>query len=241
MGRPAGKLDQSVIGYGSMERAYRNLGFVLLALVPIFIAGFWVPYLSQIPAFDAATTPPVHIHAVLLFSWIVLMIAQPLAIRFGAYPLHRLLGKVSYVLMALIVPFSLAMIVKEYRENILEGASPHGALQAEFLSSAQLTLTIAMYVLAVFRIYQRDVSAHMRYMISIAIFLLPAGLSRTLGYWFNVGQVTSQTISLGVIELCFAMLIAFDLRRHLKPRPYLWAWVAYTTLALLWFALGRPV
>ena len=51
-----------------MERAYRNLGYFLLALLPIFIAGFWIPYLSEIPAFDASITPPVHIHAVLLFA-----------------------------------------------------------------------------------------------------------------------------------------------------------------------------
>jgi hypothetical protein len=42
-----------------MERAYRNLGYFLLALLPIFIAGFWIPYLSEIPAFDPSITPPV--------------------------------------------------------------------------------------------------------------------------------------------------------------------------------------
>jgi hypothetical protein len=32
-----------------MERAYRNLGYVLIALLPIFVAGFWIPYLSEFP------------------------------------------------------------------------------------------------------------------------------------------------------------------------------------------------
>jgi hypothetical protein len=31
-----------------MERAYRNLEYFLLALSPIFIAGFWIPYRFEI-------------------------------------------------------------------------------------------------------------------------------------------------------------------------------------------------
>ena len=72
-----------------MERAYRNLGFLLLILLPIFIAGFWIPYFSQIPHFDPSITTIVHIHAVLLFTFLVLLIVQPLAIRYKAFSIHR--------------------------------------------------------------------------------------------------------------------------------------------------------
>jgi O-antigen/teichoic acid export membrane protein len=224
-----------------MERAYRNLGYFLLALLPIFIAGFWIPYLSEIPSFDPSVTPPVHIHAVLLFAWIALLVFQPLAIRYGAFSAHRFLGKASYVVMALIVPFTLAMIWKEYHEKLSDGKSIISALQSEFVSAAQLVVTVAMYVLAMVRIQKRDVPAHMRYMICIALFLLPAGLARTLGYWFNLRQALSQVISLVVIETCLAALIAFDIRRQLSARPYVVAFLAYNATAVVWIALGRPV
>jgi hypothetical protein len=224
-----------------MERAYRNLGYFLLALLPIFIAGFWIPYLSEIPTFDPSITPPVHIHAVLLFAWIALLVFQPLAIRYGAISAHRFLGKASYVVMALIVPFTLAMIWKEYDEKLSDGISIIPALKAEFVSVTQLVVTVAMYVLAIVRIQKRDVPAHMRYMICIALFLLPAGLARTLGYWFNFRQVTSQTISLAAIEMCLAALIAFDIRRQLNARPYVVAFLVYNATAVVWIALGRPV
>jgi O-antigen/teichoic acid export membrane protein len=224
-----------------MERAYRNLGYFLLALLPIFIAGFWIPYLSEIPAFDPSITPPVHVHAVLLFSWIGLLVFQPLAIRYRAFSAHRLLGKASYVLMALIVPFTLAMIWKEYHEKLSDGQTITSALQAEFVSAAQLVVTVAMYVLAIVRVQKRDVPGHMRYMISIALFLLPAGLARTLGYWFDMKQVTSQTISLAIIEACLAALIAFDIRRQFNARPYVVAFLSYNATSVVWIALGRPV
>lgn len=224
-----------------MERAYRNLGYFLLALLPIFIAGFWIPYLSEIPTFDPSITAPVHVHAVLLFTWIALLVFQPLAIRYKAFSAHRLLGRASYVVVALIVPFTLMMIWKEYHEKLSDGKSIASALEAEFVSAAQLALTVAMYVLAIVRIQKRDVPAHMRYMICIALFLLPAGLARTLGYWFNLSQVTSQTINLAVIETCLAALIAFDIRRQLNLRPYVVAALAYNATAVVWIALGRPV
>jgi O-antigen/teichoic acid export membrane protein len=224
-----------------MERAYRNIGYFLLALLPIFIAGFWIPYLSEIPAFDPSITPPVHIHALLLFAWIALLVIQPLTVRYKALSVHRFLGKSSYVLMALIVPFTLAMIWKEYHEKLTEGKSISSALQAEFVSAAQLVLVVSMYVLAIIRIRKRDAPAHMRYMICIALFLLPAGLARTLGYWVNLRQMTSQTISLAVIETCLAALTAFDIRRQLNARPYVVAFLAYNATAITWIALGRPV
>ena len=224
-----------------MERAYRNVGYFLCALVPIFIAGFWIPYFSEIPHFDALITPAVHVHAILLFTWLGLLIVQPLLIRFGALPIHRQLGKASYVLMALIVPFAVAMMFKEYHENLSQGATSVAARNAEFTSAAQLLVVVAAYLLALISIRKRDVGAHMRYMICIGIFLLPAGLTRTLGYWFNVRQRTGATVSLAVIEVCLAALIAYDLRRRLNPQPYIVGFLGYNVTAIAWIALGRPV
>jgi O-antigen/teichoic acid export membrane protein len=224
-----------------MEHDYRNLGYFLLALLPIFTAGFWIPYLSEIPAFDPSITLSVHIHAVLLFAWIALLVIQPLAIRFRAFSIHRILGKASYGVMALIVPFTLAMIWKEYHDNLADGKSVVAAIQAEFLSAAQLAITLVMYVLAIVRVKKNDGRAHMRYMICMALFLMPAGLARTFGYWFKLGQSTSQTICLLVIEGCIAALVTFDIRRRLNARPYVVACLAYNATAIVWIALGRPV
>lgn len=78
-------------------------------------------------------------------------------------------------------------------------------------------------------------------MICIGIFLLPAGLTRTLGYWFNERQMTGATVSLAVIEVCLAALIVYDLRRSLNPQPYIVGFLGYNVTAILWIALGRPV
>jgi hypothetical protein len=224
-----------------MERAYRNLGYVLIALLPIFIAGFWIPYFSEFPTFDASITPAVHIHAALLFGFLALLIVQPLAIRYKAFSTHRILGRISNVLMPFVLIFSVAMLWKEYHEHLASGASVIAARNAEFLSAAQLTLLATFYGLAIASIRKRDVSAHMRYMICIVLILLPAGLARTLGYWFNVRQSSSQTVCLLLIDAFLIVLIILDRRRKVSTLPYIAALLAYIVIEACWVSLGRPV
>jgi hypothetical protein len=224
-----------------MQGGYRNLGYILLFFPLIIIAGFWVPYFSQIPKFDPSITTAVHIHAALLFAWAGLLVIQPLAIRYRAYSIHRILGKASYALMPLIVVFSVAMLRKEYQENLAGGIGVTAALSAEYLSTLQVTLFAAFYGLAIARILKRDMAEHMRYMICIALVLLPAGLARTLGYWFGVKQAASHTVCLALIDLCLVSLIVFDRRRQCAGRPYLVALAAYLIVEAGWLALGRPV
>jgi hypothetical protein len=224
-----------------MQGGYRNLGYVLLAFPLIIVAGFWVPYFSQIPTFDASITAAVHIHALLLFAWVGLMVVQPLAIRSGGLAIHRILGKASYVLMPLIVLFSVAMLRKEYQENLAGGMTMTAAQSAEYLSTVQVTLFSVFYGLAIVRIQKRDIAGHMRYMICVALVLLPAGLARALGYWCGVRQAASQTVCLLLIDLCLILLIFYDRRRRFSARPYVVALAAYVIVEAAWLALGRPV
>ncbi len=224
-----------------MERAYRNLGYVFLTLLPVFIAGFWIPYFSEIPHFDSSITFAVHVHAALLFTFLGLLIVQPLAIRYKAFSTHRFLGKLSNILMPFILGFSAAMIAKEYREHLAGGASFSAARNDEFLSAAQLLLLATMYGLSIAGIRKRDVAVHMRYMICIVLILLPAGLARTLGYWFNVRQSSSQAVCLTFIDAMLVVLIFLDRRRRSAAHPYLLTLLAYIVIESIWISIGRPV
>ena len=220
---------------------YRNLAYLLLTLPLVLISGFWIPYFSEIPRFEPSITTAVHIHAILLFTWVALLIIQPIAIRSNALPLHRLLGKASYVWVPLVLVFAIAMLLKEYHEHLAAGMSTTSSLAAEYLSTFQLVLFAAFYVAAIVRIHRRDVAEHMRYMICIALVLLPAGLSRTLGYWFDVSQKSSQTACFAVIDLCLISLVIFDRRRQSAARPFAVAIAAYAAFEAGWIVLGRPV
>ena len=224
-----------------MERHYRNLGYVLLALLPIFIAGFWIPYLSEIPHFGESITTAVHVHAALLFCFLILLIVQPLLIRYRAFSTHRILGKLSNSLLPFALVFSVAMLWKEYHEHLTAGATMPAARNAEFLSAAQLLLFGTLYGISIASIRARDTATHMRCMICIVLVLLPAGLARTLGYWFNLRQSWSQAICLALIDTLLLALIMLDTRRRLAPRTYSLVLFAYVLIEAMWITLGRPV
>ncbi|HEV7358891.1 MAG TPA: hypothetical protein VGN99_12930, partial [Steroidobacteraceae bacterium] len=81
-----------------MERQYRNLGYFLLILVGLVGLGFYKPYFALIPYFDPSITPLVQVHVILLMSFVALLIAQPLLIRYRQREWHRRLGKATYFL-----------------------------------------------------------------------------------------------------------------------------------------------
>ncbi|HEY2683230.1 MAG TPA: hypothetical protein VGI93_06975 [Steroidobacteraceae bacterium] len=224
-----------------MERDYRNVGYALLALPVIMVIGFWIPYFSQIPHFEALITPAVHAHAIVQFGWIALLVAQPLLIRGNAFRMHRTLGKFTYALMPLIALLSILMMHKEYQENIAQGTPPMHALLDEFLSCIQLLLFVLFYVLAIAHARRRQIGAHLRYMVCIALILLPAGLARALGYWFDVRQKNAQTVCLALIIATLVGLIARDRRHGSSFRPYGLALGSYIVIGLVWALLGRPV
>ena len=224
-----------------MERAYRNAGYWLLALPAVMLAGFWVPYFSVFPHFDAQVTSAVHLHALVQFSWVALAVIQPLAIRAGAFRLHRLLGRASYVLAPLILVLAVAMIAKEYGEHRAEGLSALDAFKAEYLSAAVLPLLSAFYILAIASIRRGDRAAHLRYMLCIAVGLSTAGVGRTLGYLFDVRLRASQSVAMLVVDACLIALIFYDRRRPQTAQPYRVALLAYLVIEAGWLLLGRPV
>ncbi len=76
--------------------------FFLVALI-----AFWLTYLS--PA-TAPTSIYTHVHAMTSSLWMLLLIAQPLAIRTRRLALHRRLGKASLGLAPLVLVTIAAML-----------------------------------------------------------------------------------------------------------------------------------
>lgn len=202
-----------------MERQYKNLGYFLLILVALVAAGFYKPYFALIPHFDAGITPLVQFHAILLMGFVALLVAQPLMIRYKLRSLHRRLGKLTYFLMPLLVASCVGVVLKEYDEALARTLSVGWALRAIFSDAAQLLLLAIFYLLAVAN--RRNVPVHMRYMITVALIVAPAGIARVLGYWFDVPRYTSGLISNAVLDIALIGLILFDRRHHLNYRPYL--------------------
>ena len=222
-----------------MERQYRNLGYFLTILVAFVAVGFYKPYFALIPNFDPSITPLVQAHAILLMGFVALLVAQPLLIRYKRRKLHQSLGKLTYYLMPLLVASCVGVIFKEYAEALARNPSVGAALRSIFSDVAQLFLLVFFYSLAILN--RRNVPAHMRYMIAVALIVAPAGIARVLGYWFDVPRYASGLASNALLDAVLIALILFDRRNHLNYRPYLLVLPLFALSHAAFAILARPV
>jgi uncharacterized membrane protein len=233
-GRNAGNL---AVGE-PMERQYKNLGYFLIFLIAFVAAGFYKPYFALIPNFDPSITPLVQVHAILLMSFVALLVAQPLLIRYKKRALHKSLGKLTYFLMPLLVASCVGVIFKEYDEALRSG-SVEAALRSIFSDVAQLLLLVFFYLLAILN--RHNVPVHMRYMIAVALIVAPAGIARVLGYWFAVPRYASGLASNALLDAVLLALILFDRRNRLNFRPYLLVLPLFVLSHVAFAFLGMPL
>jgi hypothetical protein len=219
----------------------RNVGFLAAGFIALLIAGFWFPYLAVIPHFEPDTTLAVHVHAAALFGWAALLLIQPLAIYGRAHRLHRTVGTLSLAVMALVVLSSIAMLHKEYQGRIEAGTSMSTALKGEYLSAAQLLLVMIAYAFSLVAARRRKIDVHWRLILIVVLLLLPAGLSRTLGYWFDVPQVTSQGVCIAINLTVLGALAIHDMHARTALAVYGYALAVYIPMVAGWVILGLPV
>jgi hypothetical protein len=222
-----------------MERQYKNLGYFLVVLVAFVVAGFYKPYFALIPNFDPSITPLVQVHAILLMSFVALLVVQPLLIRYKKRELHKSLGKLTYFLMPLLVASCVGVILKEYGDALSRRASVEAALRSIFSDVAQLLLLVFFYWLAILN--RRNVQVHMRYMIAVALIVAPAGIARVLGYWFEVPRYASGLASNAFLDTVLIALIVFDRRNRLNYRPYVLVLALFALSQAAFAFLARPL
>ena len=96
-----------------MDRAlHRNATFALAFLFLFAFWGFWPNYFSQL--LDQSNWR-FHFHSVSLISWCLLMVLQAYLIRSNKRATHRATGKLSYLIVPLIIVSTI--LLSHYQEK----------------------------------------------------------------------------------------------------------------------------
>jgi uncharacterized membrane protein len=90
---------------------YYNLGYWFLLLIVLVFAGFYPSYFST---FFEPKSSILHIHFTLMTLWVAMLITQPFLIKYKKLAIHRMLGKISYVLVPLVLASAFFMIRYSY-------------------------------------------------------------------------------------------------------------------------------
>jgi hypothetical protein len=159
-----------------MSKTLNNrLLYFFIAIFIITNLGFYKTYLIHFPKFEGF--PWVyHIHGMLAMAWVLMLIAQAYLIRAKKYDLHKLIGKLSYIVMPLFL-VSLFFAAKEsYLRNIK--TQPEADALANFTNGGTIDIFFIglIYVLAM--VYKKNVGYHLRFMASTGLIILQPGLGR---------------------------------------------------------------
>ncbi|MBD2705351.1 hypothetical protein IC229_32345 [Spirosoma sp. BT702] len=198
-----------------MERSYKHVSYLFVAILAIIVAGFYKSYFSKFPVFTGFTYVH-HTHSLLLLLWFVMLIIQPILIYQKRLDLHRLIGKASYVLVPLIVWSMLAVMRKQYLRNLPNMPEVRN-LASLYLPVSALIPFVTLYVLAI--IYCKKPALHMRYMIASAIALLGPGIGRINFGFADFKTAVMFAFALGDVFL--VGLLIYEFTKGKNYRPYL--------------------
>jgi uncharacterized membrane protein YozB (DUF420 family) len=189
---------------------YAVYGFVAVAAAAV--VGFWPQYFSQL----AAASAHAHAHGIAMSLWCLLLIAQASLIRAGRRDIHRQLGKLSFVLMSVIVIATLSFANAGLKENGVEPPRPY----ILYLQLSLLSLFVLAYLLAMYN--RRQPVKHARFMVCTALTLIDPILFRILLFniWAPENFVYLEAITYSVMDLILVALIASNWRRELRLGVY---------------------
>lgn len=207
-----------------MEKEYKNIGYVFLLFIPLTFLGFYKTYFVLSTEFKGTVDIYTHLHAFFASIWIVLLIAQPLLIRYKNYKLHRFLGKISYfIFIGLILSF-IPQMIKEYGKNLIP-------LNAGF----DILLLLLFYILAIK--HKKNIAVHMRYMIAIALIFIGPTLGRIIFILLELENLGALHIPYLMVNGVLLSLIYFDKKNNRNYKPYVVALIAFIVYLLALYTI----
>jgi hypothetical protein len=214
--------------------------FVAMAVwfIALVLTGFIPDSLMKIDMVRTGARPPfplvLHMHAVLMGSFLLLLLAQTTLMATGRRQYHMQLGMLAFVLAPalVIVGFVLAPTMYWQVWNALQTAPPEaqaklkeGLAFSENIKLVQMRIGILFSIFIIIGLRARKVDAglHKRMMILATAIPLPAGIDRIA--WLP-GTLPGSPLStmLGPI-LAVSPMFAWDVIRNRSIHRAYWIWI----------------
>ena len=231
---------------------FPHISWLLLLLIPFVIIGFYPSYFSRLSANQSIF----HVHAAFMLCWVALAIGQPFLIHLKKTRLHKLFGKVSYVIMPLVFLTAFLVVRHIYYATIEDLSSKassgvikmssaeiqKGAAGRTMIGSLYLCWLIIFYILAV--IHRKKILYHATYMFAAILTLLGPSVDRLiyntvdqLGWEHNFFIQDNFVFAFNVVLL--SSLLIYQWRKGNSIKPAAIALGIYLVGLALFFSLPK--
>lgn len=238
-----------------MQKTFEGLhrhSYWFLLLIPLVIAGFYKTYFSVF--FDPVSSI-IHIHFTLMALFVTMLITQPFLIRYGKFAWHRLIGRISYVLVPLLLISTFLMIRFSYFRfiNDQNGKIQQGLLQLnsqQVLKEAATYEAIAFYYLAWLTVFyclaifnRRNTHVHSRYIVATALTMLGPTVDRIIFFSFGVekfaGFIRIESIAFFMADIILIILLIKDYQNKRSTKAIWTSLLIFITGQVLYFTLRK--
>jgi hypothetical protein len=154
-----------------------RLIYFFIFLLLISFAGFYKTYLVKFPNFDGFTWAH-HFHGLVMLTWIIMLIAQPIFIRTKRLEWHRLVGKASYFVFPLLLLSFFLVARAGYLRNIKTIGETEALASIGFSGIPDMFYISILYGFGIY--YKKKTSYHLRFFACIGLMILGPGLGRFL-------------------------------------------------------------
>lgn len=212
--------------------------FTAASFIAIVLAGFIPSSLEKIAAVEAGQRPPfpavMHMHAALMGSFLLLLLAQTTLVATGRNGAHMKLGLLSLVLAPALVIVGFLLAVGNYHavwtaavSGPVEIRERMGALGLRLdnilLLQTRIGILFPIFLVIGLMARRRDAGLHKRMMILATAVTLPAGIDRIP--WLPTTLPTSPVGPDFYTLLAVSPMFVWDvIRNHYVHRAY-WIWI----------------
>lgn len=235
----------------SLARWIDRWVYVVMAgwFIATVLAGFVPDSLDKVAAIRHGAAPPfpivLHVHAVLMGSWLLLLLAQTSLVATGRRDWHRQLGIAGAVLAPAMVVTGMVLVPTMFLRNwvAMQGAPPDalpgGSVEAahnlisnlvagQIMAGALFAIFVGWALLA----RRRDAGMHKRLMILATAIPLPAAIDRII--WIPSSIPDSDVSAMTYGALWIMPMFLWDLFRLGRVHRAYLAWFAiYVPAAVL--------
>ena len=224
----------SVVTAKAKPRLYLSAGWWAAALLLVAVFAFWPIYIVKLP-YDAELYVNLHTGGVVL--WMLLLIAQPWLIGRGKRPLHKRIGRVSYVLVPWIVVTSL--LLAHSRTAALSPADFEAFGHSIYLPIAAIVTFAAAWALAIR--HRREPFLHGRYMVGTVFALFDPIVARLLFFYSGLppDENIYPLIGFASADLVLLLLLWLDRNEPRGRKAWLTLLPIYLAAHIGWFTLAR--
>jgi hypothetical protein len=213
--------------------------FTAASFVAIVLAGFIPSSIGKIAAVQAGERPPfpllMHLHALLMGSFLLLLLAQTTLVAVGRCDLHRRLGLLSMVIVPALVVVGFLLIKTNFDLlwSALQSAPPgpeHDKLQGTLevtnnikLLQLRVGMLFPLFLVIGLRARGTDAGLHKRMMILATAMTLPAGIDRIP--WLPATMPMSPVSPDFYTLLAISPMFVWDVVRNKRVHRAYWIWL----------------